>query len=95
MVETRQYERSKSFRKVMKRTPGGKLATHAKRRKKKPKNRCEICSTPIKITTKKSKVLANVCHSCTSRLSFLKAKVMSGTPLEKIELRYKNYIKKL
>jgi DNA-directed RNA polymerase subunit RPC12/RpoP len=79
----------------MKRTPGGVVVTHAKRRKKKEKNRCEICSAPIKISTKKSKALANVCNACTSRISFIKAKVMGGAPLEGVELRYKNYIKKL
>ena len=93
--ETRQFERSNSFKKSMKRTPGGRLTTYAERRKSKPKSKCEICGVKIKISSKKNKALANVCNKCTTRISFLKAKVIEGMPVESAELKYKNYIKKL
>lgn len=94
-METKQYERSKSFRKVMKRTPGGKLTTYAERRKKKGKTVCEICGTKIKIYDKKSKTLANVCNKCMSRIAVLKAKAIEGAPAESIDLRYAKYVKKI
>ena len=94
-METRQHERSKSFRKVMKRAPGGRSVTHAKRRKKKESCRCEICSTPIKISNKKSKALANVCGACTSKLALIKARVAEGAPASSVELRYLPYLKKI
>ena len=94
-METRQHERSKSFRKVMKRTPGGKTVTYAKRRKKKESCKCEICSAPIKISNRKSKALANVCGACTSRLAIIKARVAEGAPTNSVELRYLPYLKKI
>ncbi|MEM2974637.1 MAG: hypothetical protein QW112_03385 [Candidatus Micrarchaeia archaeon] len=92
-METRQYERSKSFRKLMKRTPGGKLVTHAKRREKKEKNKCEICSTTIKVSDKKKKAFANLCNRCTSKVSVLKARIAEGIPIENVDLRYIKYVK--
>jgi len=94
-MKTKQHERSKSFRKVMKRSPGGNLTLYAKRRKKKEKNRCEICSTPIKVFSKKTKALPKVCNACVSRISLLKARVAEGASLTTVDLRYIPYLKRI
>jgi len=93
---SRQYQKSSSFRKVVKRTPGGTLKTRAKRRKKKEKSRCEICSAPIKVGgIDRRAMYGKVCGTCMSRLVVLKTKIMEGTPIESVDLRYREYLKRI
>ncbi len=103
MVEPR--KRSRSLRRIKKRTPKGEVKTFYKRRKSTHAS-CEICgkkltgvSTDKKLskTQKKPgrKYSGNLCHSCAERVIRLKARIKAGEmKIEEVEPKYRKFVEK-
>ena len=86
--------RSRSMRKIFKRTPGGKVKIHLKRRKKGKKNSCEICGAKIKRIRGDRRIFGGtICAECLSKVIFYYTRIIEGEEtIKDIPLSFRKYV---
>lgn len=92
----RQFERSRSVRKVFRRTPGGKVHVVGIPRHVE-KTVCELCGAEIASIRGNSRVFGGIlCSRCVGRIVGLYARLLEGMiDMEDIDIRQRKYVKAL
>jgi len=91
------YQRSRSVRKIFKKTPSGRTVIHTKRREKGKENKCEICGVSISRMRKNGRVFGGmICHRCISRILAYYTRILDGVlSIEDVDIKYRKYITSL
>ncbi|MCD6549661.1 50S ribosomal protein L34e [Candidatus Micrarchaeota archaeon] len=99
--------RSRSKRRIFKRTPGGRTTIHYKRREKGKVHYCAICHAKLQGThslrgmsksEKRPERLfgGHLCHACTEKVVKYAGRLKEGIiAMDDIEIRYRDYVKQL
>ncbi len=83
--------RSRSRRKIYRRTPSGKVKIII-REKKKKNGRCGICKSKIKFK-KNSRILGDICNSCLSTVISYYTKIINNDmKIEDVDLIFRKYV---
>ena len=96
--------RSRSVRKIVRKTQAGKVAIHYRRRDKEGKHSCAVCGKVIQgVTTARGlsrservpsrKFAGALCHDCVSHVIVLASRIKGGmlAPTD-VEVKYKRYV---
>lgn len=89
-------QRSRSMRKIFRRTPKGKTKIFTKRRKKE-KNSCELCGMEIKRIKSDARVFGGkLCPRCVVKIISIYTRVINGEiKMEDVGVIYRNYVSAL
>lgn len=92
-IKMKQYARSRSVRKIFKRTPGG-VTVVLTRRRKKGGHSCELCGVKISNLRGDGRVFGGVlCARCLDKVIGYYARIIDGALRpEDVELRYQKYV---
>jgi hypothetical protein len=86
--------RSRSKRKIYRRSPSGKVKITIRERKKENRS-CEICGSKINIK-KDKKIIGNVCDSCLHTIITYYTRIINNDmKLDDVDLIYRSYVEKL